>query len=50
MPLLDDKRATRLMLSGQFNHPPRIPRLLPFEDDELRSIGAPTVVLGGART
>ncbi len=50
MPLLDDKRATRLMLNGQFNHPPRIPRLLPFEDDELRAIGVPTAVLVGERT
>ncbi|MGZ4714971.1 MAG: alpha/beta fold hydrolase [Acidimicrobiia bacterium] len=50
MPLLEDKRATRLMLHGQFNHPPRIPRLLPFEDDDLRSIAAPTAVLVGERT
>ena len=50
MPLLDDKRAIRLMLYGQINHPPRIPRLLPFTDDELRAIAVPVVVLVGART
>ncbi len=50
MPLLNDKHATRLMLYGQFNHPPRIPRLLPFEDDELHSIAVPTALLVGART
>lgn len=50
MPLLNDQRALRLMLSGQINHPPRIPRLLPFSDDELRSIALPTTVLIGERT
>jgi pimeloyl-ACP methyl ester carboxylesterase len=50
MPLLNDKRATRLMLKGQFNHPPRIPRLLPFTDDELQSIAVPVAVLVGDRT
>ena len=50
MPLLEDKRAIRLMLRGQFDHPPRIPRLAPFTDDELRSITTPTTVLVGART
>jgi pimeloyl-ACP methyl ester carboxylesterase len=50
MPLLEDKRAIRLMLSGQVNHPPRIPRLLPFSDDELCSIALPIAVLIGERT
>src|SRR4051812_12805458 len=50
MALLEDERAIRLALSGQFNHPPRIPRLLPFGDDELRSIDRPVSVLFGART
>ncbi len=50
MPLLNDKRAIRFMLSGQLNHPPRIPRLLPFSDDELRSIALPIAVLIGERT
>ena len=50
MPLLDDKRAIRLMLYGQINHPPRIPRLPPFTDDELRSIAVPVAVLVGERT
>jgi pimeloyl-ACP methyl ester carboxylesterase len=50
MPLLNDKRAMRLMLHGQINHPPRIPRLLPFTDDELRAVAVPTAVLVGART
>ena len=48
--LLEDKRAIRLALYGQFNHPPRIPRLLPFIDDELRSIRLPVTVLVGERT
>jgi pimeloyl-ACP methyl ester carboxylesterase len=50
MALLDDKRAIRMALSGQINHPPRIPRLLPFTDDELRSIASPVAVLVGERT
>jgi len=50
MALLNDKRAIRLALYGQLNHPPRIPRLLPFTDDELRAITVPVVVLVGERT
>ncbi len=50
MPLLDDKRAIRMALMGQLSHPPRIPRLLPFADDELRSIEAPVAVLVGAKS
>jgi pimeloyl-ACP methyl ester carboxylesterase len=50
MALLNDKRAIRLTLYGQVNHPPRIPRLLPFTDDELRSISSPVTVLVGERT
>ncbi|MGZ6972391.1 MAG: alpha/beta fold hydrolase [Acidimicrobiia bacterium] len=50
MPLLEDKRAIRLALYGQINHPPRIPRLLPFTDEELRSITVPVVVLVGDKT
>jgi pimeloyl-ACP methyl ester carboxylesterase len=50
MALLEDKRAIRLALHGQINHPPRIPRLLPFTDHELLSITAPVVVLVGERT
>ena len=50
MPLLEDKRAIGLALSGQFNHPPKIPRLLPFSDEELRTIGVPLAILVGERT
>lgn len=50
MPLLDDKRAIRLALYGQINHPLRIPRLLPFTDDELRAITIPVTVLVGGKT
>jgi pimeloyl-ACP methyl ester carboxylesterase len=50
MALLEDRRAIRLALHGQINHPPRIPRLLPFTDEELRSIEAPVAVLVGERT
>ncbi len=50
MPLLADKRAIRLALYGQINHPLRIPRLPPFTDDELRSITVPIAVLVGDKT
>jgi pimeloyl-ACP methyl ester carboxylesterase len=50
MAVLENKRAIRLALHGQINHPPRIPRLLPFTDDELRSIRSPVTVLVGERT
>jgi pimeloyl-ACP methyl ester carboxylesterase len=50
MPLLEDKRAIRLAFSGQINHPPRIPRLLPFTDGELRAIDRPVAVLVGDHT
>jgi pimeloyl-ACP methyl ester carboxylesterase len=50
MPLLADKRAIRLAVHAAFNHPPRIPRLLPFSDEELRSISVPIVVLVGEKT
>jgi pimeloyl-ACP methyl ester carboxylesterase len=50
MALLEDKRAIRMALMGQLNHPPRIPRLLPFADDELRSITSPVTVLVGEKT
>jgi len=50
MALLDDKRAIRMALSGSLNHPPRIPKLLPFTDDELRSITSPVAVLVGDKT
>jgi pimeloyl-ACP methyl ester carboxylesterase len=50
MPLLNDKRAIRMALHGQLNHPLRVPPLLPFSDQELRSISVPVVVLVGERT
>jgi pimeloyl-ACP methyl ester carboxylesterase len=50
MALLEDKRAIRLALRGQIDHPPRIPRLLPFADEELASIDRPVCVLVGAHT
>jgi pimeloyl-ACP methyl ester carboxylesterase len=50
MPLLNDKRVIRMALHGQLNHPLRVPPLLPFSDDELRSIAPPVVVLVGALT
>jgi len=42
--------AIRLALRGQIDHPPRIPRLLPFADEELASIDRPVCVLVGAHT
>lgn len=45
LPILNDKRIVRLMLYGQVNHPPRIPRLMPFTDNELKSIAVSMTVL-----
>ena len=49
MPVIEDRRAIRMTLTGQINHPFR----LPFDtlaDDELRRIAVPTLVMLGART
>jgi pimeloyl-ACP methyl ester carboxylesterase len=50
MPLLEDWRIMRMALHGQLHHPPRFPPLLPFSDDELRSINAPVVVVVGEKS
>jgi pimeloyl-ACP methyl ester carboxylesterase len=50
MPLVNDKQTIRLTLRGQINHPPRIPRLMPFSDDELQSVMVPATVLAGEKT
>jgi len=44
-PLLEDPRIMRLALHAQMNHPFKLPGPVPFTDQELRSITAPTVVI-----
>ena len=50
MPLLEDKRIMRMALHGQLHHPPRFPPLLPFTDDELRSIKVPVAIVVGEKS
>lgn len=50
MPLLEDKRIMRMALHGQLHHPPRLPPLHPFSDDELRSISVPVIVIVGEKS
>jgi pimeloyl-ACP methyl ester carboxylesterase len=50
MPLLEDRRIMRMGLHGHLHHPVRFPPLLPFSDDELRSITAPVVVVVGEKS
>ncbi|MEM8925895.1 MAG: alpha/beta hydrolase [Actinomycetota bacterium] len=49
-PLLADKQALRLFGHGQRHHPPKLPPLPVFSDDELASIATPLRVVVGART
>ena len=44
-PLLEDPRVLRMARHGQMNHPFKLPELVPFTDDELGSVTAPTVVI-----
>ena len=44
-PLLEDPRIMRLALHAHMNHSFKLPGLVPFTDQELRSITAPTVVI-----
>ena len=50
MPLLENKRAMRMALHGQLNHPPRFPPLVLFTDDELRSVTMPVTLVAGEKT
>src|SRR3954471_3217715 len=50
MPLLEDKRIMRMALYGNLHHPARFPPLLPFTDEELRSIPVPVVVVVGEKS
>ena len=49
-PLLLDKPALRLYSYGQRQHPPKLPPLPVFTDEQLASISAPLHVLVGAHT
>ncbi len=49
-PLLLDKQGLRLYLLGQRSHPPKLPPLPVFADEELASITGPLTVLVGAET
>ena len=49
-PLFLDEDGLRLYMTGQRNHPPKVPPLPVFTDEELASIGGPLVVLAGAET
>lgn len=49
-PLLLDRQAMQLYLTGQRGHPPKIPPLPVFTDDELASVTVPVHVLAGAKS
>lgn len=49
-PLLADKLGLQVYVYGQRNHPPKLPPLPVFTDDELASISTPLRVLVGAET
>lgn len=44
-PLLENKRASRLLLHGMVHHAPGFPLLKPLTDDELRAVAAPVTLL-----
>lgn len=49
-PLLEDQRVMRMALHAQQNHPFRLPAPVPFTDDELTSVTAPTAVIVAGRS
>ncbi|MEM7275779.1 MAG: alpha/beta hydrolase, partial [Actinomycetota bacterium] len=49
-PLLLDKDGLRLYVAGQRGHPPKLPPLPVFTDEELATITTPVRVLAGARS
>jgi pimeloyl-ACP methyl ester carboxylesterase len=49
MPLLEDRRAMRMVLGAQVHHPFRLPMAL-LSDDDLRRVTVPTLLLIGARS
>ncbi len=49
-PLLRDKAAVKPLLQAQLGHPPKLPPLPTFTDNELRSISVPVRALIGAET
>lgn len=49
-PLVNDKSGMRLFIQGQQNHPPKLPPLPVFTDEELASISGPLTVLVGAKS
>src|SRR5689334_8288226 len=50
MPLIEDKRLLRWVFYGQRNHRAALVRPEPLDDDTLRSIGVPSVVLLGEKS
>jgi pimeloyl-ACP methyl ester carboxylesterase len=44
-PLLENKRASRLLLHGMVRHAPGFPLLKPLDDDELRAVSVPVTLL-----
>jgi pimeloyl-ACP methyl ester carboxylesterase len=49
-PLLEDKRASRLILHGMVRHAPGYPLFKPLSDDELRAVTAPVALLIAAHS
>jgi pimeloyl-ACP methyl ester carboxylesterase len=50
MPLLEDKRMLRWVFYGQRNHRVQLVRPEPLDDDSLRSIAVPTIILLGEKS
>jgi pimeloyl-ACP methyl ester carboxylesterase len=48
-PLLENKRASRLILHGMVGHAPGFPLFKPLQDDELAAVTAPVALLIGAK-
>jgi pimeloyl-ACP methyl ester carboxylesterase len=44
-PMLENKRASRLLLHGMVRHAPGFPLLKPLRDDELRTVSVPVALL-----
>lgn len=50
MPLLENKKAMRMGIQGQLNHPPKFPPLETFTDEQLARIAIPVTLLVGEKT
>ena len=49
-PLLENKRASRLILHGMVRHAPGYPLFKPLSDDELRAVDVPVALLIAANS